>query len=175
MRISFRHASSVTTHSMTRSLLQKIGQRLLETRSSSPSVSTHLRRVNRNISSSPSPEPVLQHRLAIIIVNRTPPSPSVAEMFPLEPPSPPFHQTPPLYCSSPTPPSTQIHCFFILDYSYTTTVIPSPSETEREYNQLPEAKQEMQHLPTASECTEITWLGVKCTRYCAGTRTNGIH
>jgi len=61
-------------------------------RSSSPSVSMHLRHVDRNLS--PSPEPVLQHQLApLILTNRTPsPSPSVAETFPLGSPSLLFQQ-----------------------------------------------------------------------------------
>jgi len=64
-------------------------------RSSSPSVSMHLCHVDRKLS--PSPEPVLQHRLApVIIVNRTSsPSPSVAETFPSEPPSPLVPSYPP--------------------------------------------------------------------------------
>ena len=79
-------------------------------RSSSPSVSMHLRHVDRNVSPSPSPEPVLQRRLApLIIANRTPsPSPSVAETFPSEPPSPLVPSNPPPSGSSPTPPPTQI-------------------------------------------------------------------
>jgi len=76
--------------------------------SSSPSVSMHLRHVDRNLS--PSPEPVLQHRLAPpIVTNRTPsPLPSVAETFPSDPPSPLVPTNPPLSDSSPTPPPTQI-------------------------------------------------------------------
>ena len=55
--------------------------------SSSPSVSMHLRHVDRNLS--PSPEPVLQRRLApLVVANRTPsPSLSVAKTFPSDPPS----------------------------------------------------------------------------------------
>ena len=77
-------------------------------RSSPPSVSMHLRHVDRNLS--PSPEPVLQHRLApLIVTNRTPsPSPSVAEMFPSEPPSPLVPTNPPPSDSSSTPPPMQI-------------------------------------------------------------------
>jgi hypothetical protein len=68
----------------------------------------HLHHVDRNVS--PSPDPVLQYRLApLIVANRTPsPSPSVAETFPSEPPSPLVPSNPPLTGSSPTPPSTQI-------------------------------------------------------------------
>ncbi|KIM37247.1 hypothetical protein M413DRAFT_448563 [Hebeloma cylindrosporum] len=77
-------------------------------RSSSPSISMHLRHVDRNLS--PSPEPVIQHRLApLIVANRTPsPSPSVAETFPSDPPSPLVPSNPPPSGSSPTPPPTQI-------------------------------------------------------------------
>jgi len=77
-------------------------------RSSSPSVSMHLRHVDRNLL--PLPEPVLQHRLApLIVTNRTPsPSPSVTETFPSDPPSPLVPTNPPLSDSSPTPPPTQI-------------------------------------------------------------------
>jgi len=77
-------------------------------RSSSPSISMHLRHVVRNFS--PSPEPVLQHQSTpLIIANRTPsPSPSVAETFPSDPPSPLVPSNPPPSGSSPTPPLTQI-------------------------------------------------------------------
>ena len=59
-----------------------------------PSVSMHLRHINRNLS--PSPEPVLQHRLApLIVTNRTPsPLPSVGETFP-------SNQVPALSASAP--------------------------------------------------------------------------
>jgi hypothetical protein len=68
------------------------------------------------------------------------------------------------------------HCLVFLDCSScATTVTPRPSKLEPERNQLPEAKQEMQDLLTASECTEITRFGAKCTRYCSGTRTDGIY
>jgi hypothetical protein len=107
-------------------------------RSSSPSVSMHLRHADRNISPSLSPSPVLQRRLApLIIANCTPSlSPSVAETFPSEPPSPLVPSNPPPSGSSPTPPPTQIlpAASFFLDSSssYATTVLPLPSETERE-------------------------------------------
>jgi len=93
-------------------------------RSSSPSVSLHLRHVDRNLS--PSPEPVLQHRLApLIVTNRTPsPSPSVAERFPSDPPSPLVPTNPPLSDSSPTPPPTQI---LPTDSSSSTPTQPPPS------------------------------------------------
>ena len=55
-------------------------------RSSSPSVSTHLRHVNRNISLLPSLEPVLQRRLAPVIIVNCTPSLSPSETFPSEPP-----------------------------------------------------------------------------------------
>jgi len=144
-------------------------------RMSSPSVSMHLRHVDGNIlpSPSPSPEPVLQHRLAaLIIANRTPsPSPSVAETFPSEPPSPRSIRS----TSSNTASNPDItHCCFFIDcFFYATAVTPPPSKTERERNQLPRAKQEMQHLPAVSQCTEITQFGAKCTRYCTDTEAPG--
>ena len=73
-------------------------------RSSSPSVSMHLRRFDRNLS--PSPELVFQRRLAPLIMTDRTPSPSLRYslrillvLVPTSPPSDP----------SPTPPPTEIY------------------------------------------------------------------
>ena len=136
-------------------------------RSSSPSISMHLRHVVRNFS--PSPEPVLQHQSTpLIIANRIPsPSPSVAETFPSDPPSPLVPSNPPPSDSSPTPPLTQI---LPTASSSTLTQPPShprppPSETEREWKQLPRAKQDMASMRAmdtragaVSTCSELLYV-----------------